>query len=131
MYDNSVLLVQSNHEHSLLIGRVLRIRNKDSTGLIEYKRSVSLAESVKFTIVKFTKSTHRKTKGGYVNQATNIGGYNTWAMIRGVKLQYKCSTKLYNLHEELHKFVTEYTGPPWVNSSFSFRESSYTFAYFI
>ena len=60
---------------------------------------------------------YKRTKRGYVYQATDIREYSIWAVIMGVKLQYKSATKQYTLDEvdrkELNGFVSRYAGPTW------------------
>ena len=94
------------------MGRVLRIRNKGATGQIEYKMPVSLGESEKYTNITFTLAMYKKTKKGYIYSSTDIQKYSICAVIMGVKLQYKPSTKQYKLDDvdckELLNFVSNY-----------------------
>ena len=107
------VLVGNNRQYSFLIGKVIRIRNKGATGQIEYKMPVSLEESEKYTNITFTLSMYKKTKKGYIYNSIDIQKYSIWAVIMGVKLQYKASTKQYKLDEVVHKelvsFVSNYS----------------------
>ena len=111
-HQDCAVLVENNGQHTFLIGRVLRIRNKCQTGQIEYKMPVSLEDSTKYTNVTFTLAMYKKTKRGYMYSPTDIHKYSIWALIMGVNLRYKASTKQYKLDEtdrkELQTFVSKY-----------------------
>ena len=111
-HQDCAVLVENSGQHTFLIGRVLRIRNRCSTGHIEYKMPVSLEDSAKNTNVNFTLAMYKKTKRGYLYRPMDIKKYSIWALIMGVKLMYKASTKQYKLDEgdrkELQTFVSKY-----------------------
>jgi hypothetical protein len=78
------------------LGRVQRIRNEGSRGMIEYKRPVAIADTDKFPKLRILVSMYEKRDSLYVFTAEKVE-FTLWNIAMGVKLEYQPDSDTYVL----------------------------------